>query len=184
MAAGKSGIVLSIIKPSKSATLGLGGNIGDVVTTMGKALDRLQAHTELKIVKISSLYKTPPWGIEDQDWFVNACVEVVSTLSPHQLLEQCLATEKHLKRKRILRWGPRTIDIDVLTYEDYESDEAKLTIPHPRMLERAFVLVPLADIAPDLIVLGNSVQYWLEGVDTGDIEKLKTDGPWWNANIN
>ena len=150
---------------------------------MRKALDRLQAQPDLDIIKISSLYKTPPWGIEDQDWFVNACVEVVCIMSPHQLLEQCLAVEKHLKRKRTLRWGPRTIDIDVLTYDNYISDETKLTVPHPRMLERAFVLVPLAEIAPELMVSGHSVQHWLEGVERSEIEKLKTDEPWWKAII-
>ncbi len=168
----------------KSATLGLGGNIGDVVSTMRKALDKLQAQSGLDIVKISSLYKTPPWGIEDQDWFVNACVEVATTLSPHQLLEQCLTTEKHLKRKRTLRWGPRTIDIDLLTFENYESDETKLTVPHPRMLERAFVLVPLAEIAPELIVSGHSVQHWLGSVEQADIEIIDSEMPWWKANIN
>ena len=183
MAAGYSGLVLAKRNPPKSATLGLGGNIGDVVATMRKALDKLQAHSELDIVKISSLYKTPPWGIEDQDWFVNACVEITTTLSPHELLEQCLATEKHLKRKRTLRWGPRTIDIDVLTFENYESDETKLTVPHPRMLERAFVLVPLAEIAPELMVQGHSVQHWLCGVEQSDIEKINCETPWWTASI-
>lgn len=166
---------------TKSATLGLGGNIGDVVFTMRKALDKLQAHEGLDIVKISSLYKTPPWGIEDQDWFVNACVEISCTLSPQELLEQCLATEKHLKRKRTLRWGPRTIDIDVLTFENYESDEAKLTVPHPRMLERAFVLVPLAEITPDLEISGQSALNWLQAVEQADIEKINCTMPWWKA---
>ncbi len=151
---------------------------------MRKALDKLQAHSELDIVKISSLYKTPPWGIEDQDWFVNACVEITTTFSPHELLELCLATEKHLKRKRTLRWGPRTIDIDVLTFENYESDETKLTVPHPRMLERAFVLLPLAEIAPELMVQGHSVQHWLGGVEQSDIEKLNCETPWWTANAD
>lgn len=168
-------------KPAKSATLGLGGNIGDVVEAMRKSLDLLQAHPDLEVVKISSLYKTPPWGIENQDWFINACVEVSSTLSPDQLLEQCLATEIHLKRERTLRWGPRTIDIDVLTFEDYVSDEPKLTIPHPRMLERAFVLVPLDEIAPELIVSGHRVQHWLAKSDRGGIEKIDCKMPWWQA---
>jgi 2-amino-4-hydroxy-6-hydroxymethyldihydropteridine diphosphokinase len=181
MASGQSGIVLSDRNLSKSATLGLGGNIEDVVSTMRKALDKLQAHSSLDIVKISSLYKTPPWGIEDQDWFVNACVEISCTLSPHELLEQCLATEKHLKRERTLRWGPRTIDIDVLTFDNYESSEPKLTVPHPRMLERAFVLVPLAEIAPNLKISGHSVQCWLESVEQDKIEKINYEMPWWKA---
>ena len=183
MAAGQTGIVLSKRNLSKSATLGMGGNIGDVVSTMRKALDRLQAHSGLDIVKISSLYKTPPWGIEDQDWFVNACVEVSCALSPHQLLEQCLATEKYLKRRRTLRWGPRTIDIDVLTFENYESSESKLIVPHPRMLERAFVLVPLAEITPKLIISNHSVQHWLEGVEQAGIEKIDCKMPWWKESI-
>jgi len=160
--------------------LGIGGNIGDVATTMGKALDYLQAQPGIKVVQISSLYKTPPWGIKDQAWFINACVEVVCELSPVQLLDQCLAAEKHLKRQRTLRWGPRTIDIDVLTFEGFASDEPSLTVPHPRMLERAFVLVPLADIAPDLEVSGHTVAYWLQKVEQGEIIKIENDKPWWS----
>ncbi len=159
--------------------LGIGGNIGDVVSTMGKALDYLQARPGIDIVQISPLYKTPPWGIEDQDWFINACAEVSCTLSPVELLEQCLAAEKHLNRERTLRWGPRTIDIDVLTFEGYSSDEPSLTVPHPRMLERAFVLVPLADIAPGLEVSGHSVSHWLQTVEQGKITKIKSKIPWW-----
>jgi len=167
------------ITGAKSATLGLGGNIGDVAETMGKALDLLQAVPGLEIVKVSSLYKTPPWGIVTQDWFVNACVEISTTLSPHQLLEQCLSIELQLKRVRTLRWGPRTIDIDVLTFEDYTSGEPKLTVPHPRMLERAFVLVPLGEITPELKVSGKSIEDWIKEADRSGIEKIEGSLPWW-----
>jgi len=162
-----------------SATLGLGGNIGDVAHTMGKALDLLQAVYGLNISQISSLYKTPPWGIKNQDWFVNACFEISTTLSPHQLLEHCLAVELQLKRVRTLRWGPRTIDIDVLTFEGYSSDEPKLTVPHPRMLERAFVLVPLCEIAPKLQVSGKTIENWVKEADRSGIEKIEGGLLWW-----
>ena len=178
LAAGPSGLSVSNGQ-TYSATLGLGGNIGDVVDAMRKALDRLHGQPGLQITKISSLYKTPPWGIKNQNWFVNSCVEISTSLSPLQLLAECLETEKHLKRVRTLRWGPRTIDIDVLTIDDYESDDPKLTVPHPRMLQRAFVLIPLAEITPDLMIKGENVAHWRDLADRSGIEKIKQDGDWW-----
>ncbi len=164
-----------------TATLGIGGNIGDVVNTMRKALDVLAATDGLKITSISPLYKTPPWGVEDQDWFVNACLMVSCRFSPQNLLSACFATELFLKRKREKRWGPRNIDIDVLTFNGFSSDDPVLTIPHPRMLERAFVLVPLNDIAADMHVSGKPVSHWLGRIDHSEIEKLEIEMPWWPA---
>jgi 2-amino-4-hydroxy-6-hydroxymethyldihydropteridine diphosphokinase len=148
---------------------------------MRKALDLLQATAGIDIIEVSPLYKTPPWGLKDQDWFINACLSVSCTLAPHKLLETCLETEQKLHRKRDIRWGPRTIDIDILTFDGFASDEPKLTIPHPRMVERAFVLVPLNDIAPDLMVLGKSVSQWFDRIDQAGIEKLQADLPWWQV---
>ncbi len=148
--------------PAKSVTLGLGGNIDDVVDTLRKALDQLQALEKVDIVQVSPLYKTPPWGFESQNWFINACVEISTSLQPLTLLEQCQTIETALHRKRTLRWGPRTIDIDILTFEDFLSGDEVLTVPHPRMLERAFVLVPLADIVPAQVISGKSVATWCD----------------------
>ena len=159
----------------KTATLGLGGNIGDVVDTLQKALVRLHGIDGIEIVQVSPLYKTPPWGITSQNWFVNGCVEVATTLLPEQLLENCQAIENALHRKRTLRWGPRTIDIDILTFSGFASEDEHLSIPHPRMLARAFVLVPLADIVPDLLILGKPVSHWCDAVDQTGIERLDTE---------
>lgn len=138
------------------ATLGLGGNIGDVGATIARALDRL-GERGVRVLRRSADYRTPPWGRTDQPPFVNAAAVVATDLSPEALLDACLAVEGELGRVRIERWGPRTIDIDVLTYGNERRASPRLTLPHPLMLERGFVLVPLAEIAPDLEVGGAKI---------------------------
>ena len=113
----------------------------------------------------SSYYETEPVGYEDQDWFLNGVIQIETTLEPKKLLEFCQSIEKQLKRKRIIRWGPRTIDVDILLYEHYNSDEEILTLPHPRMKERAFVMIPLFEIAPDLIINGIPISKIVKGLD-------------------
>ena len=108
----------------------------------------LDEHQAINISKVSCVYKTPPWGLINQPWFFNCCVEIQTSLSPYILLNFCQAVEKQGNRERKVRWGPRTIDVDILVFDGVEMDEERLTIPHPRMLERAFVLIPLAEIAP------------------------------------
>ncbi|GGA84202.1 2-amino-4-hydroxy-6-hydroxymethyldihydropteridine diphosphokinase [Brucella endophytica] len=162
----------------KRAWLGLGGNIGDPVAAMGQALRLLDERNDTRVVAVSSVYRTPPWGKTDQDWFHNACAEIETTLSPIGLLDACLDIEKGLKRLRLERWGPRTIDIDVLAFEGVENlDEPTLTLPHPRMTERAFVLVPLAEIAPGLVANGRTVAEWRAGCDDKGVERI--EGEWW-----
>lgn len=160
-------------------TLGLGGNLGDPPATMAKALKLLDRHDGIRIEAVSRLYRTPPWGKTDQNWFYNCCAVVITTLEPHAVLELCLAVEKQLKRKRRERWGPRLIDIDVLTYGNALVDEDGLTIPHPHMHERAFVLVPLKEIAADVLVAGRSVLQWAKDSDDAGIEPASADGDWW-----
>lgn len=167
----------------KKAWLGLGGNIGDPVAAMGQALRALDERTDTRVVAVSSVYRTPPWGKTDQDWFHNACTEVETTLSPVALLEACLDIEKQMKRLRAERWGPRTIDIDVLAFEGVEQlHDPALTLPHPRMTERAFVLVPLAEIAPRLVVDGCRVEEWRGDCDVSGVEKVSGEGEWWRIN--
>lgn len=139
------------MKPVKAA-LGLGSNIGDKKAFLSEALERLAATPGIHLGKRSSLYRTEPWGLKDQDWFLNACVLVETTLSAPELLSCCLEVEQTLGRVRDIRWGPRKIDIDVLVYGNETIDADGLTIPHPRMAERAFVLVPLAEIWPEASV--------------------------------
>ncbi|MGN6548567.1 MAG: 2-amino-4-hydroxy-6-hydroxymethyldihydropteridine diphosphokinase [Pararhizobium sp.] len=161
------------------AALGLGGNIGDPPKTMAKALRFIDARSDTEVLQVSRLYRTPPWGKTDQAWFYNACALVETRLEPDALLAACLEIEQRLKRVREERWGPRTIDIDLLTHGDFESSEPVLTVPHPRMTERGFVMVPLAEIAPDLVVEGHSVANWADVAETQGIEPVSRDGGWW-----
>ncbi len=163
------------------AWLGLGGNIGDVESALSTALINLDSLAEIAVETVSPLYKTPPWGVMDQPWFFNCCAEVETALSPQELLLACQEQERIGKRERKQRWGPRTIDIDILVFEDIELDEPRLAIPHPRMLDRAFVLVPLADIAPDISVDANSITFWVQGTDREGLELANNDPVWWRA---
>ena len=165
----------------RSATLGLGGNIGDPKAAMARALAALDRRPDCRVVAVSRLYRTPPWGKTDQDWFFNACALVETLLSPEDLLDACLGIEREMKRERLERWGPRTIDIDVLTFDGVEQRGGRLELPHPRMTGRGFVLMPLADIAPDLTVEGRPVQDWLQEADVAGIEVADENGDWWRS---
>lgn len=163
----------------QSATLGLGGNIGDPVKAMATALQKLDGRDDCKVVAVSRLYRTPPWGKTDQSFFFNACAAVETRLSPEALLDLCLSMEREMKRERIERWGPRTLDIDVLTYGDIIQDAPRLELPHPRMTDRGFVLMPLADIAAGLLVRGRTVGEWLVDADVAGIEVADESRDWW-----
>ncbi|MEP3045606.1 MAG: 2-amino-4-hydroxy-6-hydroxymethyldihydropteridine diphosphokinase [Roseibium sp.] len=129
--------------------LGLGSNMGDTRAHLNKALSCLDKTDGITLVARSSDYQTPPWGPVAQDDFRNICVVVETTLSPQVLLMRCLDIESEIGRVREVRWGPRVIDIDVLIYGQETISESDLELPHPRMDERAFVLIPLAEIWPD-----------------------------------
>lgn len=163
----------------QTATLGLGGNIGDPKAAMAQALRLLDAREDCRVLAVSRLYSTPPWGKIDQADFFNCCALIETTLVPEDLLATGLCIEKGMKRERLERWGPRTIDIDVLTYGDVERDTQPLQLPHPRMTERAFVLMPLADIAADLMIKGRPVSSWLALVDINGISIAEENRDWW-----
>lgn len=127
--------------------ISLGSNIGDRRQRIDKALAEIGALEGTKVIKVSSIYETAPWGYTDQQNFYNAVALVETSLSPEELLSELLEIEKQGGRVRTFRYAPRTIDIDILLVEGFESDTQFLTVPHPRMLQRAFVLVPLAEIA-------------------------------------
>jgi 2-amino-4-hydroxy-6-hydroxymethyldihydropteridine diphosphokinase len=156
------------------AYLGLGGNLGDVRAAIRRALATLEGDA-LRVLARSADYRTPAWGKTDQPAFINACAVVCTSYTPPELLARCQEVERALGRVRGERWGPRTIDIDVLSYEgrSYESDQ--LTLPHPDLLRRAFVLVPLAEIAPTLEIDGTRVADAVERVDRTGIERLAID---------
>ncbi|MEI2299765.1 2-amino-4-hydroxy-6-hydroxymethyldihydropteridine diphosphokinase [Ensifer sp. MJa1] len=163
----------------RKATLGLGGNLGDPRMAMAEALQRLDARADCAVVAVSRLYRTPPWGKTDQAWFFNACAVIETTLPPEALLDTCLDIERAMKRVRDERWGPRTLDIDVLTYEGVFQAGGRLELPHPRMTERGFVLMPLADIAAEMRVGGRTIGAWLQDADIAGIEIADNGMDWW-----
>jgi 2-amino-4-hydroxy-6-hydroxymethyldihydropteridine diphosphokinase len=156
------------------ALLALGGNVGDARAALARAVELMCDGESVKLVARSSDYLTPPWGVTDQPPFINLCLVVATDLSPHALLERALRVERVRGRDRLKerRWGPRRVDIDLLAYDDVIMDEEDLTLPHPRLLERAFVLVPLAEIAPDWEIDGIKVREALARLDTTGIERL------------
>jgi 2-amino-4-hydroxy-6-hydroxymethyldihydropteridine diphosphokinase len=161
------------------ALVGFGGNVGDVRATLARAIAALCDGEEVRLLARSADYRTPPWGVEDQPAFVNACIAVETRLSPRALLARAQAIELALGRARVKeqRWGPRAIDIDLLAYDDLAVDEPDLELPHPRLFERAFVLVPLMEIAPDRVIAGRRVRELLARVDAAGVEKLPPLSP-------
>ncbi len=133
------------------AMLGLGSNLGDRAATIAEALRRIDAVADTTVAVVSHLYESEPWGSPDQPPYANAVAAVATVLRADQLLEECQRIESELGRVRDgTRWGPRTIDVDVLLFDDEEWDSPRLTIPHPRMREREFVVVPLLEIVPEV----------------------------------
>jgi dihydropteroate synthase len=132
----------------------LGGNVGDKAKSLRRALRAIGGEPEVELTAVSRFYRTPPWGKTDQDWFLNACALGRTNLKPEALLERVKGLEVELGREPAERWGPRVIDIDLIAYGDIALKTERLTLPHPELFNRAFVLVPLAEIAPDLLIAG------------------------------
>jgi 2-amino-4-hydroxy-6-hydroxymethyldihydropteridine diphosphokinase len=156
------------------ALVSLGGNVGDVRDTLERAVAMLCDGREVRLLARSSDYRTPPWGVADQPPFVNLCLAVATDLAPRALLARAQDVERALGRDRAgeRRWGPRPVDIDLLAYDDLAVHDPDLTLPHPHLFERAFVLVPLAEIVPDRTIAGVRIRDALARVETGGIEKL------------
>ena len=158
--------------------IALGGNVGDVRATFKKAIANICGMTQAALLARSSDYATPPWGDEQQATFVNACIEIETSLDPHALLFVMQKVEQKFGRARTKErpWGPRTLDLDMIAYDDVSLQKPDLTLPHPRLFERAFVLVPLAEIAPDRVISGIRVRDGLSSVSTQGIERLPDTG--------
>ena len=139
------------------AYIALGSNLDDPQQQVLDAMDKLASLPDTRVLQRSRLYRTPPWGVLEQPPFVNAAVQVDTALSPYALLDALLDIEWHAGRVRAERNGPRTLDLDLLHVEGVQLDDARLTLPHPRMAERAFVLLPLNDLAPALELPGQGV---------------------------
>jgi 2-amino-4-hydroxy-6-hydroxymethyldihydropteridine diphosphokinase len=160
------------------AFIALGGNVGDVRATFDSAIAMLCDGPDVRLLARSSDYRTPPWGVTDQPPFINAVIAVSTTLVPHVLLTRAQVCERAFGRDRAdeQRWGPRPIDLDILAYDDLVLNDPTLTLPHPHLFERAFVLVPLAEIAPGRVIAGIRVSDALQRVDIAGIEKLPGTG--------
>ena len=154
--------------------IALGGNVGDVRATFRKAIANICGMAQAALVARSSDYATPPWGNEQQARFINACIEIETSLDPHALLFTLQRIEQKFGRDRSkeTRWGPRTLDLDMLAYDDVWLQRPELTLPHPHLFERAFVLVPLAEIAPDRVIRGRRIAEALADLSTEGIERL------------
>jgi len=156
------------------AYIGLGANLGDPIATLRAARRALDAHG--RVSATSSLYRTPAWGVTDQPPFVNAALSLETALAPLDLLAALKAIETSLGRVATFRWGPRAIDLDILVYGDVRLDDPRLTIPHPRLAERAFVLVPLAEIDAAYLALRDALpETELVGVER--IGPFEGEGP-------
>lgn len=144
--------------------LSLGSNMGDRFEMLRQAASQLANHPAITVTRISSLYETDPVGFTDQEPFLNMVVQLETEVEASALLDVCQEVEQNLNRERLIRWGPRTIDLDILLYNREEWETERLIVPHPRMYERAFVMVPLLEVNPDLEVAApletNGVRLW------------------------
>ncbi len=163
----------------KRAYISIGSNLGDRAAYLRRALDLVQEQRETRLVQVSSLYETEPVGGVAQGKFLNAVFSLDTALGPYELLRVLQEIEVRLGRKRDLRWGSRTVDLDILCYGDTVLEDLRLTLPHPRLAERAFVLVPLVEIAPSLEhpLSGKTMADYLEALaDQGGVVRLA--GKW------
>jgi 2-amino-4-hydroxy-6-hydroxymethyldihydropteridine diphosphokinase len=158
-----------------AAFIGLGGNLDESRKLIAAALERLDAEAGVRLLRRSADYRTPPWGEPDQPDFVNAVAELETTRSPVELLQLLLAVERALGRRRGgRRWGPRCIDLDLLTYDELEISEDGLELPHPRMHLRAFVLVPLLELEPNFVISGRgAATECLRAIDAGEVAAVR-----------
>lgn len=153
----------------------IGSNVGDREAYLRQATEALGASDKIQLAGVSSLYETPPWGNVNQPAFLNGALKLQTSVSPGELLDFCQAVEVRLGRVRHEHWGPRTIDIDLLYIEGVRMNRPELVLPHPYLLERAFVLVPLLEIAPDLRIDGLFIEEHLSKLpDRGDVKLYKS----------
>jgi 2-amino-4-hydroxy-6-hydroxymethyldihydropteridine diphosphokinase len=151
------------------AALGLGSNLGDRRATLDRVVERLRSTPDVWVVAVSSFVESDPVGGPEQPVYLNAVVIIDTTLTPDELLAMAHDCEDEARRVRGVRWGPRTLDVDLLAYDELVVSSANLTLPHPRATERAFVLVPWAEVEPDREVAGRRVAEWAAAVDASGV---------------
>lgn len=154
------------------AYLGLGSNLGIRKENIDSAISLIKNHQQVNITKISSYYETEPIGYKEQNWFLNIVIEIDTSLQPYELLEFCGVIEEKLMRKREVKWGPRTIDVDILLYEGFTSQDERLTLPHPQMTKRAFVMVPLQEIVEDIAIEDKNIDQIVKDLTGQKLKKL------------
>lgn len=155
------------------AYLGLGSNLGEPAENVRAAAEWIGRCDGIRNLELSPLYRTAPVGNTEQGWFVNAVARVETSLDAVDLLRVCLAVEAEFRRERRERWGPRTLDVDVLLFGDERIDAEALRVPHPRMTERAFVLAPLVDLDTEIWVFGRRAKDWLADCAGQEIERME-----------
>jgi 2-amino-4-hydroxy-6-hydroxymethyldihydropteridine diphosphokinase len=153
--------------------IALGSNIEPRSQYLNDAIQLLAEHENIKVVNQSSIYETDPIGYEDQSPFLNMVIQIKTELIPMDLLSYCQKVEIALGREREIRWGPRTVDLDILVYNQKSVHNEHLTIPHPRMLERAFVLIPLSEIGEDVEINNHTVQFYIDKLSDKDQKGVK-----------
>lgn len=157
----------------KEVFLSLGSNLGDKLENLSSAIKYINNLIDTKVICVSDFYETEPFGVpQKQDNYINCCLKLETTLSPTMLMGACLGIESALGRKRDYRFCPRTIDIDILLYENENIHQKNLTIPHPRMFERAFVLVPLHDINKEIFLKNKNLNAATKQYSNSEIKKL------------
>ncbi|WP_188207341.1 2-amino-4-hydroxy-6-hydroxymethyldihydropteridine diphosphokinase [Alkalibacillus aidingensis] len=150
--------------------LALGSNIHPKKTYLQNAIDELTHHHDIDVTNQSSIYQTKPVGYTEQDLFLNMVVELKTNLNPYELLDVCQSIEQKLGREREIRFGPRTIDLDILLFDDQQLQSEQLTIPHPRMTERAFVLIPLNEVSNDIYITNQPIQAYIDKLSEDELE--------------
>lgn len=153
--------------------LGLGTNMGNRIKYLYDACKFLNDHEKISIIKKSKIYETKAWGYTEQADFLNVCIEIDTSLNEYELLSICQEIEQKLDRKRIIRWGPRTIDIDILFFNNIVLNDENLLIPHPRIKERAFVLIPLMDLNSKLAIDGKTIDVYLNSLTKKEQDEVK-----------
>ena len=156
--------------------LGFGSNVGDKVANLHRAMERVFASGEIRFLAASSVWRTAPWGYVDQDWFANACAVGETDMSPEEALGFTQSVEEELGREKTFRWGPRVIDVDILYLGDAKVASTRLIVPHKEMFNRAFVLAPLAEIRPDLVLDGKSIRDAATAAGSAGLSRLAP--PW------
>jgi 2-amino-4-hydroxy-6-hydroxymethyldihydropteridine diphosphokinase len=158
--------------PAFDCIVALGSNLGDKTANIDRAIALLTGRGDVRLLRRSHNYATEPWGKTDQDGFVNAAIAVGTKLGPRQLLARCKEIERRMGRVATEKWGPRIIDLDLLVYRDRAVDDPDLVLPHPHIGARAFVLAPLMDVAPDLVINGKSVRAMYAEIDASSVRPL------------